>query len=438
MPRKVIPLTAPKCDAHKYSSSGGNKLSDGDGLYLEAMPTGRKSWRMKYKRPDGKEDRLVFGDYPSVGLRAARDERAKAKELLAKNIDPKTQGKKDKAARQDAYEHTFEVAARKWHAETCVEKQWKPITAATSMSRLEKHVFPFIGARPMSEIETVDLAILLDKIKKTSTPAVAQRVQWMITSAFARASISGRIKTNPARDLTGYVKVPKGRHHPALSLDQIPEFLARIDDSNAKLLTRLAIKLYLMVFIRNSELRFARWSEIDWEQSGWNVPGERVAIEGVKYSNRGMKMGKNHFVPLPRQALEILQKIHSLTGHQDMILPGEKKSASVMSENTVNEALRRMGYHTRRDVCLHGFRAMARSALGESKLWQKSALERQMSHQEKSTTEGAYTHLAEFLQERRLMMQWWADYLDANRQQAVTPYDFAHSASDKVVEIQRA
>lgn len=426
MPRKVVPLTAPKCDAHKYSPAGSNKLSDGDGLYLEAMTTGRKSWRMKYKRPDGKEDRLVFGDYPAVGLRAARDERAKAKELLAKKIDPKTQSKKDEAARQYAYEHTFEVAARKWHAETSAEKMWKPITAATSMSRLEAHVFPFIGTRPMSEIETVDLAILLDRAKKASTPAVAQRVQWMITSTFARASISGRIKTNPARDLTGYIKVPEGRHHPALSLEQLPEFFARIDNSNAKLLTRLATKLYLMVFIRNSELRFARWDEIDWEQSGWNIPGERLAIDGVKYSNRGMKMGKNHFVPLPLQALDILQKIHKLTGHQEMILPGEKKSGAVMSESTVNAALRRMGYDTRRDVCLHGFRTMARSALGESKLWQTSALERQMSHQEKNKVEGAYTHLAEFMQERRLMMQWWADYLDANRQQAITPYDFAH------------
>lgn len=402
MPRKVVPLTAPKCDAHKYSSDRGNKLFDGDGLYLEAMATGRKSWRMKYMRPDGKEDRLVFGDYPSVGLRAARDERAKAKELLAKKIDPKIQSKKDEAARQEASEHTFEVAVRKWHAETSAEKKWKPLTAATSMSRLEAHAFPFIGARPMSEIETVDLAILLDRAKKASTPAVAQRVQWMITSAFARASISGRIKTNPARDLTGYIKVPEGRHHPALPLEQIPQLLARIDDSDAKLLTRLATKLYLTIFIRNSELRFARWSEIDWERSGWNIPGERVAIEGVKFSNRGMKMGKNHFVPLPFQALEILQKIHNLTGHQEMILPGERKGGTAMSESTINAALRRMGYDTRRDICLHGFRAMARSALGESKLWQSSALERQMSHQEKNKVEGAYTHLAEFMQERRL------------------------------------
>lgn len=436
MARVVKPLSPAKCDAHRYSLEGGNKLSDGGGLYLEAMSTGRRSWRMKYIRPDGKEDRLVLGDYPAVGLKAARDEREKAKALLAAGIDPKAQRKEDELARQFAQDNTFEAVARRWHGRE--KAHWKPIHADSVMRRLELHAFPTIGRKPITSLKTRDLALVLDKASKASTPAVAQRVQWAIAGAFRMASQEGVIENNPAHDLTGYVKVGKGAHHPALPLEQLPDFMARIDDCEAKLQTRLAVKLSMLVFIRNSELRFARWSEINWDRAEWVIPGQRDEIKGAKHSDRGAKMGEDHYVPLSRQALEVLQKIHALTGRQELLFPGERKGGKPMSENTINAAFRRMGYDTRKDVCLHGLRTMACNALTSSDLWSRDAVERQMSHKERNGVRAAYTHMTEFLQQRRLMMQWWADYLDANRQQHVTPYDYAHPKDEKVVEIKRA
>lgn len=235
---------------------------------------------------------------------------------------------------------------------------------------------------------------------------------------------SGLIDYNPAQEITGAVATAKRQHRAALELNRIPELLHRIDHYSGRPLTRLAVELTLFVFIRSSELRFARWSEVDFETAMWTVPGEREPLEGVKHFQRGSKMRTPHLVPLSRQSLAILEKIRSMSENHELIFIGDHDSRKLMSENTVNKALRVMGYDTKVEVCGHGFRTMACSSLIESGLWSRDAVERQMSHQERNSVRAAYIHKAEHLGERRLMLQWWADYLDANLEKGVSPFDF--------------
>lgn len=230
--------------------------------------------------------------------------------------------------------------------------------------------------------------------------------------------------------MAGAVATAKRQHRPASELSRTPELLHRIDTYTGRPLTRLAIEMTLLVFIRSSELRFARWSEIDFETAMWTIPAEREPLEDVKHSHRGSKMRTPHLVPLSRQALAVLEKIKRLNGSRDLIFVGDHDPRKPMSENTVNKSLRVMGYDTQVEVCGHGFRTMACSSLIESGLWSRDAVERQMSHMERNSVRAAYIHKAEHLDERRLMLQWWADFLDANREKAISPFDFAKLSTD--------
>ncbi|EDV2862385.1 site-specific integrase, partial [Salmonella enterica subsp. houtenae] len=218
---------------------------------------------------------------------------------------------------------------------------------------------------------------------------------------------------------------PETSHYPALPLDKLPELLSRTDSYCGRLLTRYALKLSLLFFVRSSELRFARWSEIDWQQKLWIIPEEREQVENVRFSHRGTKMRTQHIVPLSDQAIAILKQIEALSGHLTFIFPGEYDQDKCMSDNTVNKALRVMGYDTKKEVCGHGFRAMACSALVESELWSRDAVERQMSHQERNSVRAAYMHKAEHLVARKSMMQWWSDYLDSSREEYIAPWIYA-------------
>jgi len=239
------------------------------------------------------------------------------------------------------------------------------------------------------------------------------------------AAQSGIITYDPAVDMAGALTTVKRQHRPAIALNHISELLERMDEYRGQLLTRLATKLTLLIFIRSSELRFARWSEIDFRKAMWTIPPKRKPIEGVEYSHRGSKMRTEHLVPLSSQALDILKQIHTIIGKHELIFTVDHNPWKPMSENTVNNALRLMGYDTKVDVFGHGFRAMACSSLIESGLWSRDAVERQMSHQERNGICAAYIHKAEFLDERRLMLQWWADFLDANEKKLVSSFDFA-------------
>ena len=395
------------------------KLTDGSGMHLLVHPNGSKYWRLQY-RFGGKQKMLALGVYPEVSLADARARRDEARKLLANSIDPGDKKKNDKVEQEEA--RTFEQLAIEWHA---TNKKWSEEHSRRVLKSLEDNLFPAIGKRNIAELKTRDLLAPIKAVEMSGRLEIASRLQQRTTAIMRYAVQSGLLDYNPAQEMAGAVASSNRQHRPALELRRTPELLQRIDSYTGRPLTRLAVELTLLVFIRSSELRFARWSEIDFETSMWTIPAEREAIEGIKHSQRGSKMRTPHLVPLSRQALAILKQVHKLSGDRDFVFIGDHDHRKPMSENTVNKALRVMGYDTKIEVCGHGFRTMACSSLIESGLWSRDAVERQMSHMERNSVRAAYIHKAEHLDERRLMLQWWADFLDANREKAVSPFDFA-------------
>ncbi len=397
------------------------KLADGGGLYLEITTRGSKYWRMKYYRPtDKKEDRLAFGVYPTVSLADARARRDEAKKLIAQGIDPKAEKKGAYAGVKG--KHTFEKVARDWHASN---KRWSEDHGNRIMRSLEHYIFPHIGRLDISTLRTSQLLAPIKTVDAEGKHDIAQRVQQRVTSIMRYAVQNDILDSNPANDMAGALSTVKSKHHPALPHERLPEFLSRLSRYHGRLITRIAVELTLLTFVRSSELRFARWEELDLENAVWKIPATRKAIEGVKFSERGMKMKTEHIVPLSHQAVILFKSLRKLSGDCEVMFPNDHDPQKVMSESTVNNALRGMGYDTKTDVCGHGFRTMARGAMGESGLWNDDAIERQLSHVERKSVRAAYIHTSKHLDERRLMVQWWADYLDANREKHITPYDFA-------------
>lgn len=394
------------------------KLSDAQGLYLLIKPNGSKLWQLKY-RFGGKEKKLAFGAYPAVSLATARKMREEARSVLSAGNDPSVKKQQEKFARKSG--NTFEDTARKWVAGNI---RWNKAHAAKVLRSLELHVFSLIGKFPVADLKTADLLIPLRVAERKGTLETAARIQQRTTAIMRYAVQEGLIDSNPANDLTGAIAPPPKNHYPALPLEKIPEILERIEIYSGRLLTRLAVQLNLLIFIRSSELRFARWAEIDLDAAMWTIPAEREPIPDVRYSERGAKMKMQHLVPLSAQAVTILKQLKLLSGSSELLFPGDHDPRKPMSENTINKALRTMGYNTQVDVCGHGFRTMACSALIESGRWSKDAVERQMSHQERNHVRAAYIHKAEHLDERTQMMQWWSDYLNACRQKFIPPYRY--------------
>ncbi|RKE91485.1 tyrosine-type recombinase/integrase [Xenorhabdus ehlersii] len=405
------------------------KLADGGGLYLEITTRGSKYWRMKYYRPtDKKEDRLAFGVYPTVSLADARARRDEAKKLIAQGIDPKAEKKGAYAGVKG--KHTFEKVARDWHASN---KRWSEDHGNRIMRSLEHYIFPHIGRLDISTLRTSQLLAPIKTVDAEGKHDIAQRVQQRVTSIMRYAVQNDILDSNPANDMAGALSTVKSKHHPALPHERLPEFLSRLSRYHGRLITRIAVELTLLTFVRSSELRFARWEELDLENAVWKIPATRKAIEGVKFSERGMKMKTEHIVPLSHQAVILFKSLRKLSGDCEVMFPNDHDPQKVMSESTVNNALRGMGYDTKTDVCGHGFRTMARGAMGESGLWNDDAIERQLSHVERKSVRAAYIHTSKHLDERRLMVQWWADYLDANREKHITPYDFAKKTPEIIL-----
>ncbi|MFV7498601.1 tyrosine-type recombinase/integrase [Klebsiella michiganensis] len=394
------------------------KLADSGNMFLLVHPNGSRYWRLRYRHL-GKEKTLALGQYPEVSLSEARDKRDEARKLISDGIDPCEQRRAKKGAPEAV--NTFELVARQWHKSN---KKWSEAHREKVLKSLECHVFPYIGLRDITTLRTPDLLVPVKAAETKEIYEIAARLQQRITAIMRYAAQSGIISYNPAVDMAGALTTVKRQHRPALALSRISELLGRLHAYRGQPLTRLATRLTLLIFIRSSELRFARWSEIDFKKAMWTIPPERKPIEGVKYSHRGSKMRTEHLVPLSVQALDILKQIQAISGEHELIFTGDHNPWKPMSENTINNALRLMGYDTKIDVCGHGFRAMACSSLIESGLWSKDAVERQMSHQERNGVRAAYIHKAEFLDERRLMLQWWADFLDANQVETISPFDY--------------
>ena len=393
------------------------KVSDSHGLYLLVKPGGSRHWYLKY-RISGKESRIALGAYPAISLSDARQQREGIRKMLALNINPAQQRAAERGSRMP--EKMFKTVALAWHSSN---KKWSQNTADRLLASLNNHIFPVIGNLPVSELKPRHFIDLLKGIEEKGLLEVASRTRQHLSNIMRHAVHQELIDTNPAANLGGVTTPPVRRHYPALPLERLPELLERIGAYHqGRELTRHAVLLMLHVFIRSSELRFARWSEIDFTNRVWTIPATREAIAGVRYSGRGAKMRTAHIVPLSEQAIAILKQIKDITGNNELIFPGDHNPYKPMCENTVNKALRVMGYDTKKDICGHGFRAMACSALMESGLWAKDAVERQMSHQERNTVRMAYIHKAEHLEARKAMMQWWSDYLEACRESYAPPY----------------
>ncbi|MCI1898965.1 MAG: tyrosine-type recombinase/integrase [Enterobacter sp.] len=393
------------------------KVSDSHGLYLLINPGGSRLWYLKY-RINRKESRLGLGAYLDVSLADARLQRDGIRKLLAQNINPAQQRCAERAT--SSPEKTFKYVGLDWHKSN---RTWSENHAARLLASMNNHIFPVIGHLPISELKPRHFIDLLKGIEQKGLLEVAARTRQHMCNIMRHAIHQELIENNPAANLDGIIAAPVKHHYPALPLERLPELWTRIENyQQGRELTRLAVSLTLHLFIRSSELRFARWSEIDFRNKIWTIPATREAIIGVRYSGRGAKMRTPHIVPLSRQSIIILKQIRDISGHQVLVFPGDHNPYKPMCENTVNKALRLMGYDTKGEICGHGFRAMACSALMESGLWPQDAVERQMSHQERNSVRAAYIHKAEYLDARKAMMQWWSDYLNACQETYIPPY----------------
>ena len=368
------------------------RLFDGEGLYLEILPSGGKYWRLKY-RFAGKERRLALGVYPEVSLADARDRRAQARKALAAGNDPAEIKREAKRVLTQKYQSTFEVVAREWHENRL--SKWSPKHARKIVNRLERHVFPRIGSRPIAEISASELLSVLRNIEEHGAE-IAHRLLQVCGQVFTYAVVTQRISVNPAVSLRGALKPVVKNNHAFLKPNELPEYLKKLDAYDGAVQTKMALWLLLFTFVRTGELRGAAWSEIDFVKAEWRIPAER------------MKMREPHIVPLSHQAIRILKEMQPLTGDRQFVFPNQHKPSGQMSENTILYALYRMGYHSR--ATGHGFRSTASTVLNENG-FPPDVIERQLAHSERDKVRAAYNH-AQYLPERRKMMQWWADYLD--------------------------
>lgn len=370
------------------------KLADERGLFLLIKPSGAIYWRFKYRFSD-KEKLLAFGIYPDLSLADARDKRDEARKLLAKGIDPGLAKQMAKRSTKVAAKNSFEAVACEWHAK--VSSQWDTGHAEKVLRRLEKDVFPWLGGRPVSEITAPELLSVLRRVESRGATEIARKIHQTCGQVLRYAIATGCAERNPVPDLKGALQPTSKRHFASITdPKEIGKLLRAINDYQGSFVTKCALRLAPLVFVRPGELRHAEWSEIDFEKAEWRIPAAK------------MKMRSLHLVPLSEQAISILQELHPLTGDGKYAFPSVRTSNRPMSENTVNAGLRRLGY-TKEEMTGHGFRSMASTLLNEQN-WNSDAIERQLAHAERNSIRAAYNY-AEHLPERKKMMQAWADYL---------------------------
>jgi integrase len=370
------------------------RLWDGRGMYLEISPKGGKWWRLKYWF-DGRERRMSLGVYPDVSLADAREKREEARRKVAAGIDPAEQRKAEAIALVESIENSFEAIAREWFG--LFSKQWVPGHADKIIRRLELNVFPWIGTRPVKAITAPELLAVLRRMESRGANETAHRALQVCGRVFRFAVATGRAERDPSRDLSGALAPTKEKHLASITDPQeVGALLRAIDAYDGSWITRCALRLAPLVFVRPGELRAAQWSEFDFEKSEWRIPATR------------MKMRVQHVVPLSTQAIAVLRDLQPLTGRFAFAFPGVRSRFRPMSENTITAALRRMGY-SGQDMTGHGFRSMASTLLNEQG-WNRDAIERQLAHGERDAVRAAYNY-AQHLTERRRMMQAWGDYL---------------------------
>jgi integrase len=377
-------------------SAKPRKLSDGGGLHILIQPTGSKLWRLAY-RFAGKQKALALGGYPAVSLEEARRRRDEAKKLLARSIDPSVQRKIDKQAGKD---NSFRAVAEELVAK--LEREGRAQATLTKKRWLLSFAFPAFGDRPVAEVTARDLLALLREIEGRGLYEKARRLRSTCGMVFRYAVNTGRAERDPSMDLRGALTTPQVTHRPTIvDPTSIGALLRAIDGFDGQSTTRAALCLAPYVFVRPGELQHAEWKEFDLDAAVWSIQAEK------------MKMRRPHRVPLARQPLAILRELREITGNGRWLFPSVRTSTRPISENTLNAALRRLGYGSE-EMCTHGFRGMASTRLNEMG-WNPDAIERQLAHQEANAVRRAYTHRAEYWPERVQMMQAWADYLDGLR-----------------------
>jgi integrase len=391
MPLTAIDIKNAKARDKRY------RLADGRGLYLEVMPNGARYWRMKY-RFGGKEKRLALGVFPEVSLVDARDGVTEARTLLKKGIDPTAQRKTEKLVRATSAERTFELVAREWLTK---QTHMAKTTFDKAKWTLETHAFPWLGAKDVREIEPPELLAVLRRLESRKKLETTQRLFQRCNQVFRYAIATGRATRNPCADLRGALATPKTVNHAAITEPKkIGELLRAIDGYTGNFVTLSALKLSPLVFMRPGEVRSAEWSEIDLDRAEWRIPAAK------------MKMRAEHVVPLSTQAVALLKELEPLTGKRRFVFPSLRTPNACMSDGTVTAALRRLGY-SGSEMTAHGFRAMASTRLNEMG-WSPDVIERQLAHAERSKVRAAYNR-ASYMDERKRMMQAWADYLDGLR-----------------------
>ncbi|EMG9895048.1 tyrosine-type recombinase/integrase [Enterobacter hormaechei] len=390
-----MPLNARQIETSKPMEKT-YKLADGGGLYLQVNPNGSKYWRLKY-RFAGKEKKLSFGTYPDMTLAEARIRREEARKILADNKDPSEVKKAALIAQKLSLTNTFESIAMEWYESRVAS--WSKNYANYVLRGFKNNVFPYLGSRAINEIKPLELFTVLQRIEKRDAKELASKIRQRCGEVFRYAIVTGRAEYNPAPDLASALNSPEKNHYPYLTVDELPDFLRKLDSYSGSPITRLATMLLMLTGLRTVELRMATWNEIDFDKDIWEIPKER------------MKMRRIHIVPLSTQVKAVLLQLKPLTGHYQFIFAGRNDVNKPMSEASINMVLKRIGYDKR--ATGHGFRHTMSTILHEQG-FNSAWIETQLAHVDKNAIRGTYNH-AQYLEGRREMMQWYADYIDSLR-----------------------
>jgi integrase len=392
-----MPLTDAKVRTVKANSKP-IKLADGGGLYLDVRPNGTKLWRYRY-RIAGKENVFAIGKYPESSLADARAEHGKARVLVKRGVHPSHNRQVERLSNQTANANTFEAVAREWVSKK--SGSWTPYYQRQVTNFLAADVFPHIGKLPIRGVTAAHLLEIIRRVESRGAVSIALLVRQWSSAIFRYAVATLRADGDPAAALRGAIQRPKVEHHKPLSREQIKDFMAAVDEYGGYRTTVIALQLMLLTFVRTVELRKAEWAEIDLERAEWRIPAER------------MKMREPHIVPLSGQAVAMLKELRSYTGGRPMLFPNYRRPKGCMTATTLNRALERMGFNGKGSIgfSAHGFRATASTILNEMG-YRSDVIERQLAHADRDKVRASYNH-AEYMKERRGMMQDWATYLDS-------------------------
>lgn len=405
MPKRIAPLSEMQIKKAKPAEKD-YKLFDGGGLFLLVTPTGGKLWRLKY-RFGGTEKQLSLGAYPEISLQDARQRREDARRMVANGDDPSQTKKAAKVSLAVSPESSFEVVARVWHGANV--SHWAESHAKTTMERLEKNIFPWLGKMPIDQITLEDIKPVLQRIEQRA-PESARRMFVALNMIFRYSVVTSRIPRNPIEGLRPRDLLtvdPISRHLPAIiDPKELSPFLNHIERYKGTFVTKCAMQLAPLLFQRPGDLRHMEWVDLDLETGEWNIPVSKMKLTRVAKIRRE---GEAHCVPLPRQAVEILTALHALTGRSPYVFPGARSNLKPMSEAAITTAIHRMGYQG--EMTWHGFRATARTILDEVLEFPSDIIEHQLAHAVRDPLGRAYNRTTK-LPQRRKMMQAWADYLD--------------------------